>query len=120
MKRNGYWIPAASVRHRQEAVGEEVERHRIEVELVDQHDVGCDPLDDLGDVVRLDDARARQVGGRQQVGPELAGVVPVERRVERREADRGETRLAVAGLRHGRGRRSHQCDAECGKHRNSQ
>lgn len=54
---------------------------RVEVQLVDQQDVGARPLDDLGDRLRLGIVR------RREVGEELPGEVPVERRVERREAD---------------------------------
>jgi hypothetical protein len=69
---------------------------RVEVELVDEQDVRADALNDFGD-----DPRLGRVG-RREFGDERPRGVPVQRRVEGREADLGR----ATTLRHGGTRRA--------------
>jgi hypothetical protein len=69
------------LREREVVVLEERERRRLVVELVDKQDVRPSALDDLCHGLGLRIAR------RGEVGEQLAGEVPLERRVEGREAD---------------------------------
>ena len=66
-------------------------RGRVEVELVDEQDLGPDALDDLCDGIGLGVARSRQVG------QGLAGGAPVERRIECRERVTGDAADAPIG-----------------------
>jgi hypothetical protein len=85
--------PRAVLGDRQIVVVEPIERYvlRVEIELVDEQHVGCGALDDLGHALDLRVGRSRHRREERAIG------AAVQRRIERRETQRG--RMIVNGLR---------------------